>query len=102
MIIHNVNYQKAIRKRQNISALTDFLADNVNQIFNQIADSTFRSELRDRLEGIARIYRLNRNEAGHPKALSQDWQRDEQECYLNQFRRFVLTVFKAIDILNNT
>ena len=47
------------------------------------------------------IYRLNRNEAGHPSSLPQDWQRDEQECYLNQFRRYVCTVFKAIAILEN-
>ena len=100
VIRHDAHYQEPIGKHQSISALTGYLSDNVNQIFKPITDSTFRSELRDKLEGIARIYRLNRNKAGHPKALPQDWQRDEQECYLNQFRRFVLTVFKAIDILD--
>ncbi len=102
VIRHDAHYQEPIGKHQSISALTGYLSDNVNQIFKPITDSTFRSELRDKLEGIARIYRLNRNEAGHPKALPQDWQRDEQECYLNQFRRFVLTVFKVIDILDTT
>ena len=75
--------------------LTRYLSQNVNKIFKSIAEPTFQSELRDKLEGMARIYRLNRNDAGHPDSLPQDWRRDEQECYLNQFRRYVLTVFSG-------
>lgn len=82
-----------------MASLTHYLSQNINRIFGSI-DAAFRSELRDKLEGIARIYRLNRNEAGHPDSISQDWQRDEQENYLNQIRRYVGTIFQAIDILN--
>lgn len=102
VVKHDESLQKAIEKNKGkISALTNYIADNVSQIFKSISEPTFRSELKDKLEGIARIYRLNRNEAGHPSSLPQDWQRDEQECYLNQFRRYVYTVFEAIDVLEN-
>lgn len=84
--------------RQPISKLTQHLLSKLKEYFNPIEN---RAELRRQLEGMAMIYRLNRNEAGHPNSLPQDWQRDEQECYLNQFRRYVCTVFKAIDILEN-
>ena len=84
--------------RQPISKLTQHLLSKFKEYFNQIEN---QAELRRQLEGMAMIYRLNRNEAGHPSSLPQDWQRDEQECYLNQFRRYVCTVFKAILILEN-
>ena len=100
VIKRDASYQANIDSQQSISALTRYFSQNVNQIFKSITDPTFRSELRDKLEGMARIYRLNRNDAGHPNSLPQDWQRDEQESFLNQFRRYVLTVFKAIDILS--
>ena len=103
VIKHDESFKKVIEKNKgNISALTRCLGDNVNEIFKSIAVPSFRSELRDKLEGVARIYRLNRNEASHPDdGLQDDWRRDEQECYLNQFRRYVYAVFKAIDILEN-
>ena len=102
VVKHDDSLKQAIQRKQgNISALTNFLADNVNKIFRSKTKPTFRSELRDKLEGIARIYRLNRNEASHPDDGLQDWRRDEQECYLNQFRRYVYTVFGAIEILEN-
>ena len=100
VIKRDASYQADIDSQRSISALTRYFSQNVNQIFKSITDPTFRSELRDKLEGMARIYRLNRNDAGHPNSLPQDWQRDEQESSLNQFRRYVLTVFKAIDILS--
>ena len=96
------DYREHIENKWNISALTRYLSQNIGQIFKGIADGAFISELKDKLEGAARIYRLNRNEAGHPKDIPQDWRRDEQESYLNQFRRYVVTIFKAIDILENT
>lgn len=102
VVKHDESLKNVIEKNKgNISALTRCLGDNVNQIFKSITESTFRSELRDKLEGVARTYRLNRNEASHPDDGLQDWRRDEQECYLNQFRRYVYAVFKAIDILEN-
>lgn len=100
VVKRDASYQADIQQQRTISALTRYLSQNVNKIFQSIADSAFQSELRDKLEGMARIYRLNRNDAGHPDSLPQDWRRDEQECYLNQFRRYVLTVFQAIDRLN--
>ena len=102
VVKHNENIKKIIEKNKgNVSALTRWLGENVNQIFKSISEPTFRSELRDKLEGVARIYRLNRNEASHPDDGLHDWQRNEQECYLNQFRRYVYTIFRAIDILEN-
>lgn len=102
VIERDASYQADIENQRSISALTRYFSQNVNQIFKPIADSAFRSKLKDKLEGMARIYRLNRNDAGHPTNWPQDWQRDEQECFLSQFRRYVLTVFKAIDILSTT
>ena len=102
VIDHDNSYEADIEKQQSISALTRYLSQNVNPIFKPIAGSTFRSELKDKLEGMARIYRLNRNDAGHPSNVLQDWQRDEQESNLNQFRRYVFTIFQAIHLLNTT
>ena len=101
VIKHDDNRRQDIEDQRSISALTNYLLDNVKQIFKPIVHLAFQLELRDKLGGMAVIYRLNRNEAGHPSTLPQDWQRDEQECYLNQFRRYVCTVFKAISILEN-
>ena len=96
---HHECYRNNIEThRQPISNLTQHLLNKFKEYFNPIEN---RDELRRQLEGMAMIYRLNRNEAGHPSSLPQNWQRDEQECYLNQFRRYVCTVFKAIDILEN-
>jgi hypothetical protein len=100
VIDHDNSYEADIEKQQSISALTRYLSENVKPIFKPIADAAFRSELKDKLEGMARIYRLNRNEAGHPGSVRQEWQRDEQESNLNQFRRYVLTIFQAIAIFN--
>lgn len=97
---YNAKYKADIESQRYISSLTRYLSKNINEIFGAITDGAFRSELRDKLEGIARIYRLNRNEAGHPDNIPQDWQRDEQENYLNRFCRYVMTIFQAIDILN--
>lgn len=97
-----INYDSSrradIEKQTTISALTRYLSDNINRIFT-MADGAFRSTLRDKLEGTARLYRLNRNVAGHPSNIPQDWERIEQENYLNQFRRYITTVFEAIDLL---
>ena len=102
VVEHDESLKKVIEKNKgNISSLTRCLGENVNHIFKSITEPTFRSELRDKLEGIARIYRLNRNEAIHSDDGLEDWKRSEQECYLNQFRRYVYTVFKAIEILEN-
>ena len=99
VIKHDDSRRKGIEAhRHPISQLTQHLISKFKEYFNPIEN---RAEIRRQLEGMAMIYRLNRNEAGHPSSLPQDWQRDEQECYLNQFRRYVCTVFKAINILED-
>ena len=90
--------KKEIDSKHSISALTRHLLDNAAVLFKSL-DSTLRNELKEKLTGLASIYRLNRNEAGHPSSVPQDWTRDEQECYLSQFRRLAITCFKAIDEL---
>lgn len=52
------------------------------------------------LEGIARLYRVNRNEATHPKKVDQVTV-DEQKSNLYQFRAFATTVFEAVDKLRH-
>ena len=99
VIKYDSSYQSNIEKKTKISELTRYLSENINGIFKSIADGELRSTLRDKLEGIARIYRLNRNEAGHPDNLPQDWGREEQENYLNQFRRYITTIYEAIEVL---
>ena len=68
------NHQTEIQKRRNgsIAALTNYLSDSVvSNIPNY--DKKFANELKERLGGLARIYRENRNEAGHPKTVEQSW-----------------------------
>ena len=101
VIKHDDNRRQDIENQRSISALTNYLLDNVKQIFKTIADIAFPLELRDKLGGMAAIYRRNRNDAGHPNSVSHVWRRDNQECFLNEFRRYVCTVFKAIAILEN-
>ena len=101
---HDDSHRQNIEKQRNISALTRHLSKNVDAIFASIAHSDFRRKLRDRLEGMAQIYRRNRNDAGHPdpESFPQDWQEAyEQESYLKAFRGYIRTVFKAIAILEN-
>ncbi len=92
-------HKTKIDGKHNISTLTRYLLDNAGHLFASL-DSTTRNDIKERLTGLANIYRQNRNEAGHPSSVPQDWARDEQECYLSQFRRLAFTCFKAIDELN--
>ncbi len=91
--------KEKIEKKSNIFELTRYLLDGATVLFESL-DLKLRKELRKRLTGLANIYRQNRNEAGHPSSVPQDWARDEQECYLSQFRRLAITCFKTIDELN--
>ena len=92
-------HKTKIDGKHNISTLTRYLLENAGHLFASL-DSTTRNDIKERLTGLANIYRQNRNEAGHPSNVPQDWARDEQECYLSQFRRLAITCFKAIDELN--
>ena len=91
------DYQTEIQKRRNgsIAALTNYLSDSVvSNIPNY--DKKFANELKERLGGLARIYRENRNEAGHPKTVEQSWLKDDQEILLLHFRKYITTISKAI------
>ena len=92
-------YQKGIKNKRNgnIGALTKYLSDTViPNIF--VDDKTFATELRNRLDGLADIYRENRNDAGHPtRIVDQSWLRDDQDRLLIHFRKYITTIYKAID-----
>ena len=90
-------YQIEIQKRKNrsIAALTNYLSDCVvSNITNY--DKKFSNELKERLSGLAKIYRENRNEAGHPQRVEQSWLKDDQEILLLHFRKYITTISKAI------
>ena len=101
VIVHNDRYQKDINsKKRHISELTRYLSKTVKLISVAMEGSFLLPDLGGKLEGLANIYRINRNEAGHPKLL-QDWQKSEQESHLKAFDRYIQTVFKAIEFLEN-
>lgn len=94
---------KKLEKRRSISAQIKYLSDkkNFRPIFGSIEDEMFKNEIKEKLSGIAHIYRRNRNEAGHPGPISMDITRDEQQCYLNSFRRYAMIIFEAIRMLKS-
>ena len=86
-------YREKIEKRRyEISRLIEYLSNSV--IPHLFEDS---DELKDRLDRLARIYRENRNEAGHPKTVDQSWSTEDQRTLLSQFRKYITTICKAID-----
>ena len=91
------NHQTEIQKRRNgsIAALTNYLSDSVVSNIPTY-DKKFANELKERLGGLAKIYRENRNEAGHPKTVEQSWLKDDQEILLLHFRKYITTISKAI------
>ena len=95
---------RKIEELYSTSAQIHYLSDkdNFKQVFGSIKDDIFRGEIKDRLSGIAQIYRRNRNEAGHPGPVPMDITRDEQESHLNSFRRYAAVVFKAIEALKQS
>ena len=95
------NYQKPIQqRRRKISDLTKYLSGSIlRDIFPN--DATFETELRKRLVLLGDLYRENRNEAGHPKAIDQSWLGEDQEILLIHFRRYITTIGEAIKRLKN-
>ena len=91
--------QKNIEKKLNgnISDLTEYLSNNViPNIFGN--DKKIVGELRNRLDGLATVYRENRNDAGHPtRIVDQSWLREDQDRLLIHFRRYITTICKAIE-----
>ena len=86
------------QRRRDISKLTQYLSGSIlRDIFPN--DATFETELRKRLVLLGDLYRENRNEAGHPKAVDQSWLGEDQEILLLHFRRYITTICKAIEKL---
>ena len=93
-------YQAKIEARRsgNIFRLTEYLSNTViPSIFG--ADKKFEEELKDRLNGLGKLYRENRNEAGHPHTINQSWLGEDQEILLIHFRRYITTICEAIERL---
>ena len=92
-------YQKGIKRKrnENIYTLTKYLSDTViPDIFR--VDKKFAGELKKRLDGLATVYRENRNDAGHPtRIVDQSWLREDQDRLLIHFRRYITTICKAIE-----
>lgn len=82
-------------KNRSINTLTDYLCDEVICNISDY-DKRFTNKLLERLNGLARLYRENRNEAGHPQSIEQSWLKDDQEILLLHFRRYVATISEAI------
>lgn len=91
---YSETYQKEIKKRRDgsIFRLTEYLS---NSVIPNIFEGNH--DLKDRLDRLASIYRENRNEAGHPKNVVQNWSREDQHILLFQFRRYITTICKAIE-----
>ncbi|MEK7398923.1 MAG: hypothetical protein AAB116_18470 [Candidatus Poribacteria bacterium] len=98
-----VKYDQTHKKLENkwVSESIKHILDNFNQIFGSAIDRLLKDDLKEQLGLTEGIYRLNRNSAGHPKAISMNITRCEQENYLNSFRRFASTIFKVISRLSS-
>ncbi|MBI1928944.1 hypothetical protein HYR99_32450 [Candidatus Poribacteria bacterium] len=100
----SAKYGKKIenKKKQSIFDLTEYLRHSViDFIFRGIVDEEFTDQLKDRLDRIAKIYRENRNQAGHPPDVPKKWSRADQEICLLQFRAYINIICKAIHILDS-
>ena len=95
---YSQKYQARIetRRKGNILSLTEYLSNTViPDIFGGV-DKKFEGELKDRLNGLGKLYRENRNEAGHPQTVNQSWLGEDQEILLIHFRRYITTICEAI------
>ena len=94
---YSEQYQAKIESRRNgnIFRLTEYLSNTViPNIFG--TDRKFEEELKDRLNGLGKLCRENRNEAGHPQTIDQSWLEEDQEILLIHFRRYITTICEAI------
>ncbi len=93
---YSEKYQEGIKKRRHISGLTKYLSDSVIPIIFT-TDKEFARELKDLLDELGKLYRKNRNDAGHPETIEQtNWLREDQEILLVHFRRYITTICEAI------
>jgi hypothetical protein len=86
-------------KNKRISESVKYILDNI-KLLDPVIELQLRDDLKDQLDLVEKIYRLNRNEAGHPRTIPMNITRCEQENYLNSFRRYVTTIFKVISRLS--
>ena len=93
--VHQKNIENKLNG--NISDLTKYLSDTIiPNIFGN--DKKFAGELKNRLDGLATVYRENRNDAGHPtRIVNKSWLREDQDRLLIYFRRYITTICKAIE-----
>lgn len=100
VVKHDPSYGSKIKsRRREVSRLIKYLADEIDNVFGSIADKQLIRELKEQLDLVAHIYRLNRNEAGHPKKVP-DVDRCTQETYLCSFHQYCRTIFKGVAVLN--
>ena len=100
-IVRRYPQHKKLEKKW-VSDTIKYILINFGEIFGPVIDSQLRVDLKEQLDLMEKIYRLNRSEAGHPKSAPMSMTRCEQENYLNAFRRYAITVFRVIDALNST
>ena len=101
IIVYDCKYEEGIRKnRKEISKLIQHVSANVADISEPVFSKGFMNELKEELDGIAFIYRRNRNKAGHPREI-QSVGRAQQESFLYAFDGYARTIFKAIDMLKS-
>ena len=94
---YSEKYQEEIEKRRNgnISRLTEYLSNTV--IPNTfVEDKDFARELKELLDLLGNLYRENRNEAGHPKAVYKSWLEEGQGALLLYFRKYITAICEAI------
>ena len=90
--------QKQIEEKRNISDLTKYLSGSTANIFRD--DKQFARELKELLDELGKLYRKNRNDAGHPQSVEQtSWLEEGQEILLLHFRRYITTICGAIERL---
>ena len=90
------NYQTKLKtKRNSIATLSKCLCVHIiPNIFKN--DRILAKKLVKCLDGLATVYRENRNDAGHPKTVEQSWFREDQATPLQLFRRYIITISEAI------
>ena len=91
------SYQSDIEKRRKgpIAVLTKYLCNNVVPNIPNY-DQSFGKRLVRQLEGLARVYRENRNEAGHPEKVDQSWLMEDQGSLLQYYRKYITTISEAV------
>ena len=94
----SASLQKTLEKKinQNISGLTKYLSDTIIPTIFDKNEKT-KKDLRKQLDWHAQLYRENRNDAGHPQGVVQDWSQEDQWIPLKQFPQFITVLHEAIE-----